>query len=156
MAQIKTPALHASAVPPSSLSPTELADVLAIAGSAQIRAAFASGLASALLPVMVTMLQRPDLQPAFRMAWLAATLLLAISLLCGLATFVERLSLLAAAAIQRIHSRLPASRSTTRRLQQPPMSPREQRVLATSVSSHCALTFAILGAGVACAAWLIR
>lgn len=156
MAQSNTPALNTRAVPPAPLSPAELADVLAVSGSSQVRAAYACGLASALLPVLVIALQQPELELADRMAWLAATLLLAISLLCGLATFLEKSSLMAASAAQRIRNSIPFGRVTPRTFQTAPLSPREKRALATSVSSHCAATFAVLGAFVACAAWIIR
>jgi hypothetical protein len=103
-AQRHTPVVPAGAIAQSTLTPSELADVLALSGSAQVRAAFACGLSSALLPVLAIVLQDPELERMDGVMYLAALLLLAIALLCGLATFMERIALVALSVFRAIQA----------------------------------------------------
>lgn len=89
----RTPAFPGGSVPSSTLSPAELTDLLAVASGAESRAAFACGMASALLPVVAIAAQEPDLARADRMAYLFAAGILAVSLVAGLATFLDTLAL---------------------------------------------------------------
>lgn len=103
-AQRHTQTVPTDAFAQSTLTPSELADVLALSGSAQVRAAFACGLSSALLPVLAIVLQDPELERMDGVMYLTSLLLLAIALLCGLATFIERIALFAMSAFRTIQS----------------------------------------------------
>lgn len=176
----RTPAFPASGVPASSLSPAELAEVMSLSGSASVRAAFACGLASALLPVLVIVAQDPELARLPRMNYLAAAGFMTLALTSGLASFMDNVALWMAELVSGIASLtlrplraaihgLTRQRVTgsSRAREQPlrgsdlrydpghSLSPRERRSVTRSVASHCAATFAALGASIACVTWIL-
>lgn len=112
-----TTPIPASPVAPGSFSPAELADVLAISGSSDVRAAFAAGLSSALLPVLtIATVDMDSASTVQRVAYLASLTLLAVAMVFALATFLEVVALRATDALAWIRRRtvLPLGDAVTR------------------------------------------
>lgn len=89
-----TTPIPANPAAPGSFSPAELADVLAVSGSSDVRAAFAAGLSSALIPVLaIATLNMDPAASLQRLAYPASLVLLSLALLLAVTTFLETVAL---------------------------------------------------------------
>ncbi len=78
--------------PAAPFSPRELADLLLEAGGAEIRAAFACGLVTGWVPIVLFALRSEALDRPDRIAYSVAAGLLLLAFLAGLATFLDGLT----------------------------------------------------------------
>lgn len=98
--------IPATPIAPGSFSPAELADMLAVSGSSDVRAAFAAGLSSALIPVLsIAILGMTPNATVQRVTYLASLALLVLALLFAVATFLEAVALGAADVLARLRRR---------------------------------------------------
>lgn len=162
-AEPAVPRSYPARVEPGSvepLSPDALAALLVDAGQAEVRAAFACGLASGLLPVLVAVLGGGEVAAggvgAFGFQIALWSMFLALA--GGLATFFDALALRVAdlliALVRQLPTALGRRDRIVARLLDDPISPRERRLLAKSVAAQCATTFAVLGAAAAVLGWI--